>query len=604
MNKTHASQRPPANLEERDRLHPLSALASRMRQQIALLVKPFPSPYSLKTWEEGPERRRARASQDFRYFARTYFPHCFPASQTPLLAHLLEQLPWVATARKDSRLAVSAPPGEGKTTLLTRIFPLWCILFRRRTFLLLTTSSPLLGQIRLEAVKAELEANPRLLTDFPEGTGTGPRWRLGDIITLSRARMKVVEPGACFQEDYYGKKRPDLLLLDDPDPSMGWMGRQEERKAFLQWLEAELFTPRPDNWRLDAVWTGAPGGADALLEEIMADPRWRAARFRESLRRPEGDFLGPWKTDPPGEIPGVLARLIGEEGVRLGLGVLFKEPEMRLSWSGQNPLNGARPELVAIPNAEDGENDGAATATEPRITLRRRPNHPPKVEFPPEQPAPSSESPPPRPAKRRKGTQLPPGEGLPDGTTSPHPPEHPRGPFHQFHYWEKEKRGWIPFGALEFTPMDPSHQEGVGSLLVGGFDPRTGQLNLLESDNGFFRVDRLLADAMAGQVRFGCRVWAIGSNLWEGEFRRLLEERMRWQRISFPCRMVSTTLEETEALSAKVNEGMIRFHQRQGDVMRRLRWWNRGGAVLPTGLALSMLWKTALDGINRSPARM
>ena len=47
----------------------------------------------------------------------------------------------------------------------------------------------------LEAIKAELEFNPRLKTDFPEVCGQGRVWQAGTIVTANDVKVQVAGSG-------------------------------------------------------------------------------------------------------------------------------------------------------------------------------------------------------------------------------------------------------------------------------------------------------------------------------------------------------------------------------------------------------------------------
>ncbi|MFA9949153.1 hypothetical protein [Dentiradicibacter hellwigii] len=67
----------------------------------------------------------------------------------------------------------------------------------------------------LEAIKAELEFNPRLMMDFPDATGRGSIWNAGTIITRSNAKVQVFGSGKKMRGLRHGPYRPDLCVLDD-----------------------------------------------------------------------------------------------------------------------------------------------------------------------------------------------------------------------------------------------------------------------------------------------------------------------------------------------------------------------------------------------------
>ena len=43
----------------------------------------------------------------------------------------------------------------------------------------------------LAAIKAELEANPRIASDFPEACGQGRVWRAGVIVTANGRKVEA-----------------------------------------------------------------------------------------------------------------------------------------------------------------------------------------------------------------------------------------------------------------------------------------------------------------------------------------------------------------------------------------------------------------------------
>lgn len=48
----------------------------------------------------------------------------------------------------------------------------------------------------LEAIKAELEFNPRLAMDFPQGAGKGRVWQVGTIVTANDAKVRSSAPAS------------------------------------------------------------------------------------------------------------------------------------------------------------------------------------------------------------------------------------------------------------------------------------------------------------------------------------------------------------------------------------------------------------------------
>ena len=113
---------------------------------------------------ENPERR-ARASQDFRFFLETYFAGAF------YMAWSEDHLKVIAKIERavlhGGLFAFAMPRGSGKTTL-ARLAGLWAILTGAREFVCLVAGSLDRAVDLLEAIKKELLGNGRILADFPE----------------------------------------------------------------------------------------------------------------------------------------------------------------------------------------------------------------------------------------------------------------------------------------------------------------------------------------------------------------------------------------------------------------------------------------------------
>lgn len=85
--------------------------------------------------------RRAAGSESIARFAQTYLPAHFRLPPSPMHEQLVKML-HKATSQRGARLAVAAPRGHAKSTLVSLAFVLWCrSLASVRSFLALTAIS-------------------------------------------------------------------------------------------------------------------------------------------------------------------------------------------------------------------------------------------------------------------------------------------------------------------------------------------------------------------------------------------------------------------------------------------------------------------------------
>ena len=146
------------------------------------LLKPFG-----KTSQKQKEKRRIRAINELKFFAQKYFPHHL--TEKPSSMHedmfLRYQLQVInsESSGKGGKEALAAPRGNAKSTISTLILPLWCIAGARKKFIVIISDTTDQAEEFLEGIKSELEANERLMEDFPEACGPGRTWKAAKLIT-------------------------------------------------------------------------------------------------------------------------------------------------------------------------------------------------------------------------------------------------------------------------------------------------------------------------------------------------------------------------------------------------------------------------------------
>lgn len=132
---------------------------------------------------------------EFTFFRRTYFPHyCTVAGDSMLHTWLDQTLPRMADTHEGAHIALAAPRGEAKSTFISLFFVLWCVLTGRKRYILIIADALEQAAMLLEAVKAELDSNPRLAMDFPNASGRGRVWNVGTILTAQNVKLQA--PGA------------------------------------------------------------------------------------------------------------------------------------------------------------------------------------------------------------------------------------------------------------------------------------------------------------------------------------------------------------------------------------------------------------------------
>lgn len=271
----------PRDLSPAEFLAALAGEAERFRALIEASVSGFdPDPVASR-------HRRQVAERSYRFFAATYFPHYLTHAPSRLHEWLFEALPALVDRPQGRRLAIAAPRGEAKSTLVTQIFVLWCVVTGRKRYIPLIMDAYEQAATMLEAIKAELEVNPRLGLDYPDWCGVGPVWREGVIVTNGRegARLQAFGSGKRMRGLRHGPHRPDLVILDDVENDEN-VASPAQRDKLERWLDRSVLSLGPADDAMDAILIGTVLHYDSVLARKLKHPLWEGRTFQAIIEWP------------------------------------------------------------------------------------------------------------------------------------------------------------------------------------------------------------------------------------------------------------------------------------------------------------------------------
>ena len=280
-------------MKNKDFLKSLSALAANLRQVIEAEVDGFDaSPTAVA-------ERRAKVFDPvggYEYFVNTYFPHYIRSPEkSELHAFLFSRLPEIIRSPKGENEAVGAPRGEGKSTQVTQLFTLWCIVTGKKHYAVIVMDSIDQAYPMLEAIKAELEFNPRLKTDFPEVCGQGRVWQAGTIVTANDVKVQVAGSGKKLRGLRHGPYRPDLTVLDDIENDEQ-VRNPEQRDKLNAWLTKTVLPLGGVGQKYDVIYIGTILHYDSVLNRTLNNPFWHGIKFKAMKRWPDRmDLWDRWE---------------------------------------------------------------------------------------------------------------------------------------------------------------------------------------------------------------------------------------------------------------------------------------------------------------------
>lgn len=478
------------------------------------------------------DARRLEAIRSLRHFARVYFPHYVSDSESLLHTWLFERLPLLgAGAGRGCRLAVAAPRGEAKSTLITQIFALWRLLTGRSRFILIVMDAQHQAATMLEAIKAELEVNPRLKRDFPDRCGAGNVWRANVLVSRGGVKIQAAGSGARLRGLRHGAARPDLVICDDLENDER-VRMRTQRDKLENWLKKTVLRLGPPDGSMDLILVGTVLHHDSVLARLLADGAWESRRFQAIVRWP--DDMTAWER---------WREMLLVEG-ETSADAFYRERRASMeagaivSWPGMRSLES----LMKI-RVRDG-----ADAFDAELQNQ---------------------------------------------------PMQENAPFAALHFWNGEPGAWLCFGAVDPSLGKSGGRGDPSAILVGGYDPASGVLHLLEADIRRRSPDRIIADVIALQARHGCRAWVVETVQFQEFFKDELVKRSAQAGVPVPARGVKPTRDKglrIGALQPHVANGLIRFRREQTVLLDQLRHWGEPDAHDDGPDALEMLWRAARDG--------
>lgn len=271
-------------------LDDLAALAASLRARIEAEVDGFDPDDAARA------ERVKKAATDFEFFARTYFPHYVNKPNSALHDYLYARLPALIASPASATDAVAAPRGEAKSTLVSQLFVLWCLVTGKKRYAMLGMDALDQAATMLEAIKAELEVNPRLTMDYPAAVGVGRVWQAGVIVTRNDCKIEAVGSGKRIRGRRHGPARPDLFIGDDLENDDN-VRTPEQRDKLQSWLNKAVLKLGGAGEKFDCIVIGTVLHYDSVLARLLKNPMWRGRTFRALVTWPHRmDLWDDWET--------------------------------------------------------------------------------------------------------------------------------------------------------------------------------------------------------------------------------------------------------------------------------------------------------------------
>jgi len=237
---------------------------------------------------EGRSERLKELRSDLLGFIETYLPHFAPGAHFNEFhrdfAQKTAAVGRPSRKKRGLRLVFAAPRGVGKSSLIKALV-IKAVVYEAKRFVVIISDSVEQASEILEAVKLELEENPRLRSDFEKATGMGKPWSRGQAVTLRGTKIKIYGQGKRIRGASHGIHRPDLVIVDDLENDEQ-VRNPAQRDKLETWFWKSVLPLGPPDQSHDLLVLGTLLHYDSLLARVLKHPAFESRKYQALPQMP------------------------------------------------------------------------------------------------------------------------------------------------------------------------------------------------------------------------------------------------------------------------------------------------------------------------------
>ena len=287
---------PDKKYSHRELFQDLLELRKKLRADIEAFA------YGLDPAKKGERRARVLAG-DFQFFAYTYFPHHIRGEPSQFQAQFCGRFPQLMLSREGCREWWVAPRGECKSSLLTKVGPVYIAVLgllqdaqaRLETgmepvpfldYVIFLGAETRLPTKLIEVVKTELTCNAALALDFPEACGRGPVWKVGEFVSKTGVKFEPFGAEQAIRGTFHGAARPKVLFGDDLITDKEAKSPTERENRWT-WLEKAIDYLGPPDGTVKYLGVGTILNADDPISRAKKAIGHTVHHFKAIVKLPD-----------------------------------------------------------------------------------------------------------------------------------------------------------------------------------------------------------------------------------------------------------------------------------------------------------------------------
>ncbi len=216
-------------------------------------------------------------------WARRYLKHYLTHPASKLHKWLIGELDRLDRVRGE-RYAIVAPRGSAKTTWISKIYPLYCLLHALEPYIVLISNTAAQAEKNLADIRHELSDNRALARDYPHACVPGAVWNNARIETANGVCVEAMGMGTQIRGRTFGPHRPTLIVMDDLENDES-VESPAQREKTLDWINRAVVPMGTDETNIFVLGTALH--RDDVLQKLSVTPGWKSRTFRALVREPE-----------------------------------------------------------------------------------------------------------------------------------------------------------------------------------------------------------------------------------------------------------------------------------------------------------------------------
>lgn len=226
------------------------------------------------------------AEIDWEFFCKYYFPRHFSKPLGRLHRQMADDFTEALAAGEQVHEVIAFPREHGKTTWVSLALVLYCILFRKRMYIILLAQEHSQAKDYLADIKAELEDNERVHEDF--GNLVGTPWQATEIKTATGIRVKPLGARMKLRGRKERHQRPDLIIADDLEDIVTAQN-ETERESRKTWVKRTVLRAGTDNTVF--FFVGNKIHNDGVIAMLLENSLFRKREYKAIQSWPERQDL-------------------------------------------------------------------------------------------------------------------------------------------------------------------------------------------------------------------------------------------------------------------------------------------------------------------------